>query len=239
MALFSKSSLPQIDLKRYPDSKALLKQGKAHCKRKEYDRAITCFSDGLRNVFAPHDVRKACFYALQNLADQGFAEAQVICAGEYFERGERTDVWVKDKNGKDVRAIINIRVVPHSLPIAIHYYTLAAEQGNTEALYMLPIALLEDVAWDAEDKRQKAFYWTMQAAERGSASAARDLVLFYYLGKGVPQDQEAAMRWLQIAVDRGDDIAQSWQKRLESRPDLFQSMLEFFYENALEPQRCL
>ena len=49
---------------------------------------------------------------------------------------------------------------------------------------------------------------TRMRAERGDASAERDLGVMYYYGKGVPQSYTEAMSWARKAADQGDPRAQ-------------------------------
>jgi uncharacterized protein len=48
-----------------------------------------------------------------------------------------------------------------------------------------------------------AFHWFLLAADQGNPEAAYQVGMLYALGKGVAQDNDMAMRFLQYAANRG------------------------------------
>ena len=78
---------------------------------------------------------------------------------------------------------------------------------STKLLAAALIALgLNQAAWAAN---VPDFRETLQAAERGNASAQYNLGVMYAKGQGVRQDYAEAVRWYRRAAEQGDAQAQS------------------------------
>jgi TPR repeat protein len=89
---------------------------------------------------------------------------------------------------------------------AAHWYRLAAEAGNREAIHALGLLYLEGRGVDKN--REEAARRFRAAAERGQPAAAYNLALLYLEGKVFPRDVLAAMRWFRIAAEQDVGDAQ-------------------------------
>lgn len=80
-----------------------------------------------------------------------------------------------------------------------------AEQGNTDAQYMLGFMYRrgEGVTQDYE----VAIEWFRLAAEQGNASAQSNLGAMYDQGLGVTQDLNAAFKWFKLAAEQGNNYS--------------------------------
>jgi TPR repeat protein len=86
----------------------------------------------------------------------------------------------------------------------MHYYAIAARQGNAEACYALSTWYLSG---DVELSEEKALYWAKAAAERGLPKAEFALGYFSEVGIGRTIDQREAMDWYIKAAKHGDPQA--------------------------------
>ena len=132
------------------------------------------------------DDRQA-FSWYRKAAEQGYAEAQVQLGGMF----------------------VNGQGVPKDLKQAELWFRKAAAQGHAAA--QRNVADLERLALidkgDSPDSRLAAQAKT--AAEQGNVEAQRAYGISLKLGRGVPQDKQAAVVWYRRAADQGDDIAQT------------------------------
>lgn len=90
---------------------------------------------------------------------------------------------------------------PKDMSASMHYYMIAARQGNAEACYSLSSLYL---GVDVEQHEQKALYWAKVAAEMGLPKAEFALGYFAELGIGRPIDPKEAMNWYTKATSHGD-----------------------------------
>ncbi|CAE7561368.1 chr3 [Symbiodinium sp. CCMP2456] len=84
---------------------------------------------------------------------------------------------------------------PNDAREALHWYTLAAQSGNAEALALL----LEDGADGVEQDPAAALTWHLAAAEKGNAVSQYCAACRLSSGG----DVEAAHHWLQLSADQG------------------------------------
>ncbi len=82
------------------------------------------------------------------------------------------------------------------------WYRMAADQGNYTAMNNLGVLLIEDL-----DRPEEGFKWVLQAAEQGYVRSMRVAGIYYREGTGVAKNIPEAIRWLQLAVDKGDGSA--------------------------------
>ncbi|WP_269580958.1 tetratricopeptide repeat protein [Roseibium sp. Sym1] len=85
---------------------------------------------------------------------------------------------------------------------ALHWYEVAAESGNLDALY--EIGMLHFSAAVKNHSYKKAYDSFRQGAEAGHVGAAHNLAIFYEFGLGVEQDLFAAERWFQKTIALGN-----------------------------------
>ena len=98
------------------------------------------------------------------------------------------------------------------LPTAMRWFRKSAELGYSLAQYRLGRLLLE--SGDA-DRNTEAVRWLTDAAEGGDPYAQYALGKLYLLGKQVPPDHEAAVRWLKQSAAQGNKSARATLERME------------------------
>jgi hypothetical protein len=117
---------------------------------------------------------------LAPLAEQGYPRAALLLAAAYEQgRGVSTD-----------------------LAEAGHWYRIAAEAGEVDALYNL--GALYDHAPNGARNAQEAFRWFRRAADQRDPQAQLNMGLFYLKGDGVEKDAAQARFWLRLAAANGN-----------------------------------
>lgn len=111
------------------------------------------------------------------------AESQLSLAQWYFSRANIND-----------------------LPVAMYWYTLAAEQGNAEAQYHLANYFIEGP--EADHDAERAVYWWTAAARQGHPLAQTRLAQELADGNQIDQDLRQAVIWWEKAAEQGEPIAQ-------------------------------
>lgn len=153
--------------------------------------ASKAYSAGL-SAFEGDDFRSALDIWLP-LAEQGHAEAQLGVGTIYDIHYHKIDAnrdWDATKQ------------------LAYSWYLKAAEQGNTEAEWV--VASLLETGSGADQDLAQAAIWYRKAAEKGDAEAQYGLGMLYFDGRGIDQDRVKAFEWFKLAAENGDTLA-SWQ----------------------------
>ena len=88
---------------------------------------------------------------------------------------------------------------------AVHWWTLAAEQGDLESLFNLGQAHRLGLGVSKDDA--KAFELLHKAAAGGVAAAQSRIGLAYATGEGAALDPIEACKWFELAALRGDQAA--------------------------------
>jgi TPR repeat protein len=88
---------------------------------------------------------------------------------------------------------------------AVQWWTLAAEQGDLEALFNL--AQAHRLGLGVAKDETKAFALFLQAAQGGVAAAQSRMGLAYATGEGAALDPLEACKWFELAAQRGDPSA--------------------------------
>ena len=88
---------------------------------------------------------------------------------------------------------------------AVHWWTLAAQQGDLEAQYNLALAWRLGLGVVSDEA--KAFDWLLNAAEGGLALAQLKLGLAYATGEGAALDLVEAAKWFELAAMTGNSAA--------------------------------
>ncbi len=148
----------------------------------------------------PHDKAKADEY-MRKAADAGNGSAQFNWA----------QTLVADNPG------------PKGLSLALPYYEKAAEDGIADAQYAVA-QIYESLKDLPEDKRNKARYWLDRSARAGFDTAQLDIGIWLVNGIAGERNYEEGFRWLKIAANRGNVIAQNrishlYINALGTRPD--------------------
>ncbi|MBF7728525.1 sel1 repeat family protein [Pseudomonas sp. N040] len=78
----------------------------------------------------------------------------------------------------------------------------------TVVLNTAQAGLAEGVAAIAKGDFKTALVELQPLAEQGNPDAQFNLGLMYFNGTGVPQDDQAALKWFRLAADQGDAFAQ-------------------------------
>lgn len=85
---------------------------------------------------------------------------------------------------------------------AIHFLSLAADQGHSQSQYLLALAYLEGQG-GLEKNEGKAVHYFRLAAEQGIVDSQYSLYMRYEYGQGVPQNSDMAMKYLRMAAEKG------------------------------------
>lgn len=94
-----------------------------------------------------------------------------------------------------------------TMPEAVKWYRLSAEQGYADAQY----ALGQCYEWGdgIQQDYEEAVKWYRLAADQGHPFAQNQLGNCYYDGKGVEQDYTEAIKWYQLAIEGGLSLAET------------------------------
>ncbi|MBQ3577504.1 MAG: SEL1-like repeat protein [Firmicutes bacterium] len=84
---------------------------------------------------------------------------------------------------------------------AVHYFKIAAEQGNVSAAWTLGSIYAEGRHREKDDA--EAFRWFMKAAELGHGRSMYSVANSYYTGAGVKKDLDQALEWAGKAKEAG------------------------------------
>lgn len=161
----------------------------------------------------------------------GDPEAQYIAGGMYFKgRGTAIDhekafsyLYRAAKNGKSSTASQKIiaqsflvgESVPKNFDEAIRWYTLAAENGDSEAQNEL--AFIYFTGNGVKKDYDKAYKLFQDAANLNHTLAQYNLGIMLYSGEGVPEpDLPGAYAWFSIAATNGHAEAAQAQSFLET-----------------------
>ena len=96
----------------------------------------------------------------------------------------------------------------------IEFLREAADNGNTEAMYLLGICLAQGCKVEQDDN--EAAKWFHKAAKKGHERAITSMGYLYSRGRGVRKDQYLAFSFLTQANDKGDSLAYDLLMRLRS-----------------------
>jgi TPR repeat protein len=87
---------------------------------------------------------------------------------------------------------------------ALKSFRNAAEQGDSEAQYML--GSMYNFGDGAGISYTEAAKWYRKAADQGEADAQRYLGSLYYTGSGVQKDDAEAIRWWRRSAEQGQAL---------------------------------
>jgi TPR repeat protein len=122
------------------------------------------------------------------------ATASIGFAGSQFQVGKK-----HDKN-KDY-------------DLALKWYQLAANQGDSDAQYNLGV-LYDEGNGTAQDYKT-ALKWYQLAADQGHSYAQYNLGVLYDEGNVTAQDYRTALEWYQLSANQGDSDAQYYKTALK------------------------
>jgi len=89
---------------------------------------------------------------------------------------------------------------------AVKWYTLAAEQGHTQAQFNL--AMMYFVGEDVPKDFDITAKWLKLAAEQGEAASQNALAVLYFNGQGVEKNHDEAIKWWKRSANNGNASAQ-------------------------------
>ena len=89
---------------------------------------------------------------------------------------------------------------------ALHWWGLAADNGDAEAQFNLATVLLAGA--HGKPDAERAFHWFHAAASQGLAPAQSKLGILFATGQGVALDAIEAHKWFVLAARHGDRAAQ-------------------------------
>jgi SEL1 protein len=91
--------------------------------------------------------------------------------------------------------------IERNIPEAIHYFELAAQQGNLNAMESLGVIYAKGIG--VERNTTRALELLNTAAVKGSAQAYNGLGYIYWQGIGVNKDSKKAFEFMKKAADKG------------------------------------
>ncbi len=122
-----------------------------------------------------------------------------------------------DEKFKLGRQYLNGEGVKQDDKQAVHWWRLAAEEGNADAQCSLGMAYWEGQGVKQDD--EQAVHWFRLAAEQGDAGAQNNLGIAYWEGRGVEQDDEQAVHWCRLAAEQGIEDAKYRLALIENGSD--------------------
>ena len=176
----------------------------------------------LTAVDTPPEQVQMLLEQLTQAAEAGQAPAQYTLGRLYRDGGSveknhlRSVIWLTQAAKQGDRcamyALGKLYLEKDDLPTAMRWFQQSAELGYTLAQYHLGKLLLE--SGDA-DRNTEAVRWLTGAAECGDPYAQYALGKLYLLGKQVPPDHDAAVRWLEQSAAQGNKSARATLERME------------------------
>jgi TPR repeat protein len=163
----------------------------------------------------PQDYAQAALW-YRKAAEQGDADAQYDL-GTWYTEGVNRGVLQDDaqtaawrRKIRAWRAYINSVDFKHSVhwryTQAAFWYRKAAEQGNSDAQYLLGYFYFNGRG--VPQDYTQAELWYRKAAEQGDADSQHALGDLYNTGKGVPRDYTQAALWHRKAAEQGEADSQ-------------------------------
>lgn len=176
------------------------------------------FSGGLG---VPRSMDDAAFWYRQ-AAENGDAAAQfkygiMLLEGKYVkpDRAKAEELMQKAANAGNAFAQFNYAQMlvankPGDSGIleALPYFEQSAEQGVPDAQYALA-QIYSNTTGIPDEKRARARALMEKAARAGYDTAQLDYALWLIDGIGGPKDYEKGFRWMQVAANRGNVVAQN------------------------------
>ena len=94
---------------------------------------------------------------------------------------------------------------PHAEPAKL---LALAEKDNVQAQYVYALrhTAYAPVELQIKEDRERAFYWTLKAANGGHSRAMAVVALYYFRGTGTTKDAAAARDWAHQAVAKGQPM---------------------------------
>jgi len=140
------------------------------------------------------------------------------------QKGDKKAAAQLDELGVDYQFGNNGQKV--DLAQALHYYMIAAEGGNTNA--MCNAANCFAVGSGTDVDAEKAFYWYKKAAEAGTVEGMTNLGGCYLNGFGTKQDSVEAIKWFTKALDAGNSGLPKTQHSLEMLTKIQETLNQIF-----------
>lgn len=176
----------------------------------------------LTAVDTPPEQVQMLLEQLTQAAEAGQAPAQYTLGRLYRDGGPveknnlRSVIWLtqaaKQGDRRAMYALSKLYLEEDNLPTAMRWFQQSAELGDTLAQYCLGKLLLES---GNADRNTEAIRWLTVAAECGDQYAQYALGKLYLLGKQVPPDHDAAVRWLKQSAAQGNESARTTLERME------------------------
>lgn len=170
-----------------------------------------------------------CAYWCEKAAKQNLPEAQ-YGLGILYEHGQGVDQdpnkaveWIQKaaEQGLDSAQsqlgyyYFSGTGVPQDSQKAIYWLRKASLQNDSDAMWLLGMALVAQVAFDdkkpddTKSKKDEAFQWFKKSAEAGNSKGQSLLGSAYYSGEFKDKNIKLAKKWLQKAAEQGDETAKN------------------------------
>ena len=164
---------------------------------------------------------KVAFKMVQECAVAGLTDAEVTL-GQFYDEGQGVPKnpvlalkWLLKAavDGGNTIAQTHVGMIYHfgrkgirqDYKLALHYYRLAAEQGQSEA--MLNLGVMSRDGLGAAPNHSAAVFWFRQAADRGTIDATYNLARMILTGRGIQQNYQSALTLFQAAANQGSNPA--------------------------------
>ncbi len=176
------------------------------------------FASGLG---VPRSMDDAAFWYSQ-AAESGDASAQfkyglMLLEGKYVTP-DKAKAEVLMKKAADAgnafaqfnyaQILVSAKPGPSGILEALPYFEKSAEQGVADAQYALAQVYI-NTAGVPDAKRGRAREWMEKAARAGFETALLDYAIWLIDGIGGEKDYEEGFRWMQVAANRGNVVAQN------------------------------
>ena len=185
--------------------------------------AISALTTSATNGFVPAQLELAERYATGDVVvrDPGKATRwYTIAATALTLEAERGDLGAKAKLADLYREGTG---VPQDVALAVTLYEEVAAAGRMSAIVSLARLYDRGAGSVAPDPQRAAAYYE-RAADAGHASSAYDLGKKLYRGNGIPKDLSRAARFLDQAVELGDNRALIYLGDLYKDPSELQDL---------------
>lgn len=144
----------------------------------------------------------------QTQADAGDVESQFILGNEYY---------------------LGSPEIPQNKDLGIKYLTLAADNGNIDALFTL------GVIYDKEKQYEKAISYYELAVKANDLRAQDNLAIMYHNGKGVEVDLKKAEELYLAAASNGSQYSERNLGILYQQDKQYKKSIRMFQKISFEP----
>ncbi|MGN6548843.1 MAG: tetratricopeptide repeat protein [Pararhizobium sp.] len=118
------------------------------------------------------------------------------------------DAGIPEAEFNYAQQIVAAEAGESGLTKALPYFEKAAQAGIADAEYALS-QIYANSSSATDEQRSQARYWLTRAARAGYDTAELDLGIWLIDGVGGPKDYENGFKWMQLAAENGNVMAQN------------------------------